>query len=51
MTGYSSQLESTTLLNATVVWGNEGAAQVGTGGNITVSVPATGEKFFRVNQY
>ena len=48
---HTYQLQSTTSLNDPVVWGDEGAAQVGTGVNITVSVPATGEKFFRVNQY
>ena len=46
--GYSYQLESTTSLNAPISWGNEGAAQAGTGGTLTFTVSATGAKYFRV---
>jgi hypothetical protein len=49
--GKNYQLESTTSLNAPVVWGNEGAVHIGAGGFITVSIPATGEKFFQVKLY
>ena len=46
--GYSYQLESTTSLSAPIVWGNEGAAQAGTGSTLTFTVSATGAKYFRV---
>jgi len=45
--GKTYQLESRVSFTAGT-WGNEGAAQVGAGGIITVSLPATGEKFFQV---
>ena len=45
--GYSYQLESSATLNPTA-WGNEGAAQAGTGSMLTFTVPATGAKYFRV---
>ncbi len=45
--GKTYQLESRTSLSSGS-WGNEGAAIVGEGDFITVSVPATGEKFFQV---
>ena len=48
--GKTYQLESTTSLSAPVVWGNEGAALVGAADFITVSVPATGNKYFRVSR-
>ena len=48
--GKTYQLESTTSLNAPVVWGNEGAALVGAGDFTTVSVPAAGNKYFRVSR-
>jgi hypothetical protein len=46
--GKTYQLESTTSLTAPITWGNEGAAVVGTGDVITVTVPATGNKYFQV---
>jgi hypothetical protein len=46
--GKTYQLESTTSLSAPISWGNEGAAVVGTGDVITVTVPATGNKYFQV---
>jgi hypothetical protein len=46
--GQTYQLESTTSLAAPISWGNEGAAIVGEGNFITVSVPATGNKYFQV---
>jgi hypothetical protein len=41
------QLESRSSISSGT-WGDEGAAQAGTGDVITVSIPATGEKFFQV---
>lgn len=48
--GKTYQLESRTSLSSGS-WGNEGAAQAGAGEIITVSVPATGNKYFQVKMY
>jgi len=45
--GKSYQLESTSTLNP-AAWGNEGSAQAGAGEVLTVSLPATDQKYFRV---
>jgi hypothetical protein len=45
--GKTYQLESRTSLSSGS-WGNEGAAIVGAGDFITVSVPVTGDKYFQV---
>jgi hypothetical protein len=45
--GYGYQLESSATLNPTA-WGNEGAAQAGTGNTLTFTVPAASAKYFRV---
>lgn len=48
-TGYNYQLLSATNLTPPVTWANEGAAQPGTGGTLTNTVPASGPgKFLRV---
>ena len=44
--GYSYQLQS--RLDFTTAWGNEGAAQAGTGSTLTVPVANSGMKFFRM---
>jgi hypothetical protein len=49
--GKTYQLQSTTSLNPLVTWGNEGAAQAGTGGTLTFTVSATGNKYFQVVAY
>jgi hypothetical protein len=46
--GKTYQLESTTSLSTPITWGNEGAAVVGEGNTIIVTLPATGDKYFQV---